>query len=159
MHAQPRGRTPATALCEPDLAGRDRPAVFPVGNHLVLRTSVTSHDPYCLTPWGDEEVSGRPGDRRATTQAGSRVPARLRQRAVVSPRTRQAGVGDARERPRLVRDLHQPAELAGDPSAASPEATVTRFVGRRAELREISARAAAAAAGTRQTVVIEGRPW
>ena len=120
---------------------------------------MTSHDPYCLTPWGDEEVSGRPGDRRATTQAGSRVPARLRQRAVVSPRTRQAGVGDARERPRLVRDLHQPAELAGDPSAASPEATVTRFVGRRAELREISARAAAAAAGTRQTVVIEGRPW
>ncbi len=33
-----------------------------------------------------------------------------------------------------------------------------RFAGRRAELREISARAASAASGTRQTVVIEGRP-
>lgn len=119
---------------------------------------MTSHDP-CLTPWGDGQVSGRPRDRYATTQAGSRVPARVRQRTVASARTRQAGPDAARERPRLVRDPQAPAELADEISATVAEAAVTRFVGRRAELREISARAAAAAAGTRQTIVIEGRPW
>ncbi|HET9893963.1 MAG TPA: LuxR C-terminal-related transcriptional regulator [Streptosporangiaceae bacterium] len=47
--------------------------------------------------------------------------------------------------------------LAGDAPSAG-DSRNRRFVGRRTELREISARAASAAAGTRQTVVIEGRP-
>lgn len=124
---------------------------------------MTSHDP-CLTPWSDEQLSGRPRDGRprdryATTQASSRVPARVRKRTVASARTGQPGSDAARKRPRLVEDPRASAELADEISAAVAETPMTRFVGRRAELREVSARAAAAAAGTRQTVVIEGRPW
>jgi len=47
--------------------------------------------------------------------------------------------------------------LTGELPAAVREAARRPFVGRRAELREISARAMAAADGMRQTVVIEGR--
>jgi DNA-binding CsgD family transcriptional regulator len=52
-------------------------------------------------------------------------------------------------------------DLLGHPAgvgAAVRQAGIDRFVGRRAELREISARAAAAAGGQPQTVVIEGVP-
>lgn len=48
--------------------------------------------------------------------------------------------------------------LGGAAWAASSEPTAERFAGRRTELREISARAAAAAAGQPQTVLIEGMP-
>jgi DNA-binding CsgD family transcriptional regulator len=45
-----------------------------------------------------------------------------------------------------------------DRSLAVPDAADERFVGRRVELREISARAVAAASARQQIVVVEGRP-
>src|SRR5579863_3110939 len=48
-------------------------------------------------------------------------------------------------------------DAEGDPPAVL-EAASERFVGRRAELREISARAVLAASGRQQVVVIEGPP-
>lgn len=49
--------------------------------------------------------------------------------------------------------------ISRNPRCLTHARALSRFVGRRVELREISARAAAAAAGTRQTVMIEGTPW
>lgn len=69
---------------------------------------------------------------------------------------RQAAVS-ARAQPRHVNEPVASLGVAGVSSQAVHEVT-RRFAGRRAELREIAARATAAAAGQLQTVIIEGRP-
>lgn len=86
---------------------------------------------------GDEGARGQPRDAHGAAQASSPVPGRLIGRRPASP---------PHARPR------------SEPAAAGREGMARRFVGRRAELREISGRAAQALGGSQQTVVIEGRP-
>lgn len=120
---------------------------------------MTSHDARCWALPGDEGVPVRPREVQEPTPAVSRVPGRLTgQRPQAPPHDHRPGPDDAGDRPRLGPDQRTPGRLTGELPAVVRETAGRRFVGRRAELREISARAAAAAAGTRQTVVIEGRP-
>lgn len=77
---------------------------------------------------------------------------------MTSPRDHWPAASSRRGVPFRTEEVPGPARLAGDSPAAAREQRNRRFVGRRAELREISARAVSAAAGTWQSVVIEGRP-
>lgn len=105
---------------------------------------------------GDEEVHGPPRDRHGAIQASGRVPGRLVGRRPGSP-PRDHVAGEPHPRPRLPADYGVPVRVTDEPAVVR-ERIVRWFVGRRAELREISARAAKARDGSRQTVVIEGRP-
>ncbi len=77
--------------------------------------------------------------------------------AGLAPSDQRQAAASARAQPRHVNEPVTLLGVAGVPPHPVHE-VARRFAGRRAELREISARAAAAAAGELQTVVIEGRP-
>ncbi len=121
---------------------------------------MTSQDAYCWAACPDEGGPPATRDRYAETAAASsrRQHARL---TAPYPTAAPRGVRPASAaetwRPRLATDLGTPIRFGQEPAPVVAEVSAERFVGRRAELREISARAAFAAAGLRQTVVVEGR--